>query len=62
MMKVAKIINREKRKIKAEGRAEGRAEGISETIAMMAQKLKNKMSIEEIKELIGLSEEKIQSL
>lgn len=29
---------------------------------MMARKLKNKMSIEEIKELTGLSEEKIQSL
>lgn len=54
MMRAAKIINREKRKIKAEG--------ITEGIAMMAKKLKSKMSIEEIKELTGLSEEKIQSL
>ena len=54
MMRAARIINKEKRKIKAEG--------ITEGIAMMARKLKNKMSIEEIKELTGLSEEKIQSL
>ena len=47
-------INREMRKRESKGRAEG--------IAMMARKLKNKMSIEEIKELTGLSEEKIQSL
>ena len=54
MTNASKIINREMRKRESKGRAEG--------IAMMARKLKNKMSIEEIKELTGLSEEKIQSL
>ncbi len=62
MTNAARIINREMRKRESKGRIEGRAEGISQGITMMARKLKNKMSIEEIKELTGLSEEKIQSL
>ena len=41
---------------------DGNKHGISQGIAMMAKKLKDKMSTEEISQLTGLSEQQIENL
>ena len=41
---------------------QGISQGISKGIAMMAKKLKDKMSIKEISQLTGLSEQQIENL
>lgn len=62
MMNAARIINREKKKIRAESRAEGISLGISQGIAMMAKKLKEELPIKKISQLTGLSEQQIENL
>ena len=66
MTNASRIINREMRPrekaAKNEGMLLGTSQGISKGIAMMAKKLKDKMSIEEICQLTGLSEQQIENL
>ena len=66
MTNASRIINREMRArekaAKNEGMLLGISQGISKGIAMMAKKLKDKMSIEEICQLTGLSEQQIENL
>ena len=66
MTNASRIINRERRPrekaAKNEGMLLGISQGISKGIAMMAKKLKDKMSIEEICQLTGLSEQQIENL
>ena len=62
MTNASRIIRREMKRNWNEGLEEGKKYGIAETITMMARKLKSKMSIEEISELTGLSEQQIENL
>ena len=66
MTNASRIINREMRArekaAKNEGRVLGISQGISKRIAMMGKKLKDKMNIEEICQLAGLSEPQIDKL
>ena len=66
MTNASRIINREirarEKAAKNEGMLLGISQGISKGIAMMAKKLKDKMSIEEICQLTGLSEQQIENL
>ena len=66
MTNASRIINREMRArekaAKNEGMLLGISQGISKGIAMMVKKLKDKMSIEEICQLTGLSEQQIENL
>lgn len=54
MMNAARIINREIRKQRREGREEG--------MIFVAKKLKGKMHIKDISQITGLSEKKIKKL
>ena len=54
MMNAARIINREIRKQRKEGQAEG--------IALVAKRLKEKMSVKDISQITGLSEKEIEEL
>ena len=58
MMNAARIINREIRK----QRREGREEGIAEGMIFVAKKLKGKMHIKDISQITGLSEKEIEKL
>ena len=66
MTNASRIINRDlsarEKAAKNEGMLLGISQGISKGIAMMAKKLKDKMSIEEICQLTGLSEQQIENL
>ena len=55
-------LNNWESEILNKGKIEGKIEGINETQKEIAKKLKEKLSIEEISEITGLSEEKIKEL
>jgi len=60
---LADRVNRWIAEYKAEGRAEGRAEGKTEGMASILRRMKKKgMSIAEIAQITGLSEDEIQHM
>ena len=62
MTNASRIINREIRKQRNEGREEGKILGIAEGIALVAKRLKKEMNIKDISRITGLSESDIENL
>ena len=62
MTNASRIINREIRKQRNEGREEGKILGIAEGIALIAKRLKEEMNIKDISRITGLSESDIENL